>query len=319
MRWIRPLFRWFYILMIPLVIMFPLALSRRIGEYGMTEARYIALILAGWLVFVVAYFLLSKGKSIKVIPASLALLGVAISFGPFGMFQISEQSQTARLEALLVRDSILVDGTIRKASAPVRHEESKQISSILDYLHDNYGFERIQPWFDVSLRTDSTVTTMKWHDPLTIADMMGVEYVRVWSGGGGNISTFTMNADVPIDVKGFDRMMGLQYVSRGRFKKEIAEEGTVFEFNANLDTLTIKSRSEGNTWRSLSIDIAPLAASLLKDYASANIGNVPVEKMTANGSMEGIRAKVFLRSIQIQRLGETIQINGISVDIAYSK
>ena len=319
MRWVRPLFRWFYIIMIPLVIVFPLALSRRVGEYGITEARYVALILAGWLVFVVAYFLLSKGKSIKVIPASLALLGVAICFGPWGMFQVSEQSQTSRLEGLLVRDSILVYGSIQKASSPVPYELSKQISSILDYLHENHGFEGIQPWFRESLRTDFAVTTMRWHDPLTVANMLGIEYVRVWSGGAGNLSTFNMNADASIDVQGFERVMRLQYVNRGGFKKEIVDEGTMFEFNSNLDTLTIRKRIEGNNWRSLSIDLGPLAARLLEEYASENIGNVPAEKMTIIGAGEGIRAKVFLRTITIQRRAESNQINGVSLDIAYSK
>ena len=317
--WVKAAYRWFPIAMIPLVIVFPLAVWRRIAEFGITEARYIAAVLALWLIFMVLYSLLTGIKSIKVVPISLGILSLALCFGPWGMFHASEQSQIARLQNLLVRDSILVDGTIQKALAPVRYEGSKQISSILDYLHQNHGFEGIQAWFHESLRNDSTRTSPGWKDPLTVADMLGIEYVRVWPGGGGNLVTFNMNADVSIDVKGFDRMIRLQYIERRGVKKEITGEGTIFELNANLDTLTIRSKGEGSVLRSLSIDLSPLAVHLLGDYANENIGNVPVEKMTASGAAEGIRAKVFLRTIQVRRRGEAIEINSLSVDIAYSK
>ncbi|MBF8297291.1 MAG: hypothetical protein HW389_3836, partial [Bacteroidetes bacterium] len=279
--------------------------------------RYVAAALAVWLIFIVAYFILSKAKSIKIIPASLGILSLATCFGPWGMFHVAEQSQTGRLRELLVRNSILVDGTIRKAA--VRYEESKHISSILDYLHQNHGFDGIQPWFHESLRKDSAGSSLGSKDPALVAGMLGIEYVRLRPSEGGNLATFSMNQDVSVDVQGFDRMIRLQYINRGGMKKEVAGEETTFEFNANLDTLTIRARGEGNERRSLKIELRPLAAVLLADYANESVGNVPPEKMTVNGMAKGIKAKVFLHNMQVRRRGETIEVNNISADIYYSR
>jgi hypothetical protein len=41
--------------------------------------------------------------------------------------------------------------------------------------------------------------------------------------------------------------------------------------------------------------------------------------MTMSGVADGFNAKVFLRSRQVRRRGETIEVNCISMDVAYSK
>ncbi len=307
-RWVKAASRWFYVIMVPLVIVFPLAVWRRVAEYGITEARFGAAALAVWLIFIVAYFLLSKAKSIKVIPASLGILTLATCFGPWGMFPVAEQSQTERLRGLLVQNSLLVDGAIQKASEPVHYEESKHISSILDYLHQNHGLEGIQPWFRENLRKDSAGSSLGWKDGAYIAEMLGIEYVRLRPGSGGNVATFTMNQDGSIDIQGFDRMIRLQYINRGGTKKEVSGEGLIVELNTSLDTLTIRSKGEGNEWRSLKIEFRPLAATLLEDYTNESVGNVPPEKMIVGGAAEGIKAKVFLRSIQVRHRGEAIRL-----------
>jgi len=52
-RWIRLAWRWFFYILIPLLIMLPLAVWRRVSQYGFTEERYLALVLVGWLIFIV--------------------------------------------------------------------------------------------------------------------------------------------------------------------------------------------------------------------------------------------------------------------------
>ncbi|MBF8296049.1 MAG: hypothetical protein HW389_2594 [Bacteroidetes bacterium] len=315
--WVKGASRWLYIAMIPLVIVFPLALWRRISEYGITEARYTALVLAAWLIFIVLYFLFSKSKSIKAFPASLGLVSLAVAYGPWGMFDISEHDQVRRLREILVRDSILVESALRKPSGPVSQADSKQISSILSYLHEVHGFEGIRPWFGQSLHEDSSGASQKWKSAADVAGMLGVEFVRTWPGGGGNMATFTMNADVSIDVKGFDRMKRFQYVDRGGFKKEIAGEAITFEFTRSLDTLAIRNMVGGGGL--LQIELHSIAAGLLKAYANESVGNVPPEKMTVGGVREGLKVKVFVRNMQVRRRGETIEVNNISADIYYSK
>ena len=191
-RWVQAIFRWFFVAMIPLIVELPLAVWRRVSEFGMTEARYIAAALAVWLIGIVAYFALSRGKDIKIIPLSLGILALAICYGPWSMFHISEQSQLGRLRGLLERDSILVAGVVHKASAPVCQEDARQVSSLLVYLYQYHGFDMIQPWFPVDLRKDTTSALSEWKEPALVAKLMGVDFVILRPGGGENLVAFGM-------------------------------------------------------------------------------------------------------------------------------
>jgi len=71
--------------------------------------------------------------------------------------------------------------------------------------------------------------------------------------------------------------------------------------------------------RTLGINLHRLASELITEYSNESVGNVPAEKMTVSGTAEGIRATLFLRSIQIQHRGETMVINNLSADVFYTK
>ena len=60
--WMRTVFRSFFISMIPLLVLFPLALFRRISQYGMTENRYVAVMIAVWMSLIIIYFIFSRKK-----------------------------------------------------------------------------------------------------------------------------------------------------------------------------------------------------------------------------------------------------------------
>ncbi len=62
-----------------------------------------------------------------------------------------------------------------------------------------------------------------------------------------------------------------------------------------------------------------VVAELIAEYSNESVGNVPPERMTVSGATEGIKARVYVRNIQVQRTGETTVINNISVEILYSK
>lgn len=288
--WIRTLSRWFYIVMIPLVIMLFPALSRRMSEYGITEGRYIAISLGVWLALMVVYFTFSRAKSIKVIPGSLWVCTILISFGPWGAFEISCQSQAARLKEILVRDSILAAGTVQKAPRAVAFEDVKQISSILSYLHDIHGFGRIQPWFHDSLA----------EDPAAVAKLMGIEYVNVWLASATNEVLMAANRTGVMDIAGYDHLLRTQYFRAGQAMKETSGDGLSVRVSSGLDTIIIISNPEGIPGDSLALDLRPLAGKLLKDYGNTNARNLPPEKMSLEAAKEGMKIKVYLQSLDLR-------------------
>jgi hypothetical protein len=134
--WIRLFSKWFYLMMIPLVVLLLLAVWKRVGTYGITESRYILIILALWLSIITAYFLISKKDNIKIIPISLCVLALLATYGPQSAFSVSRFSQTVRLKRMM------------KANDALAIKERPQI---VRYLVLNHGLTSLQSFTKVDL------------------------------------------------------------------------------------------------------------------------------------------------------------------------
>ena len=264
--WIKKASSWFYVVLIPLVIMLLLALWRRISEYGITEGRYLGIVLGIWLGGIVLYFILSKSKSIKAIPVSMCVLALLISFGPWGIFSVSEKSQVDRLQELFMKNSILVNGQVQIAPATVPQNDVRQVSSIISYLHDIHGYDRIQPWFKTSLREDSAGTRLKYNDPAHVAKLMGIEYVNVWYSASQDDIWYGSNQAGVIDVRDYDRMIRGRHISVDQEKKEYTDQEFHYRVNSKLDTIALVVTSEGGKPDSMQVYLQPLFIKLLADY-----------------------------------------------------
>lgn len=129
--WIKLFSKFFYLMMIPLVVLLLLAIGKRVGNYGITESRYILLVLAIWLAAITVYFLFVKKQNIKIIPISLCVIAILATYGPQSAFSISKFSQIARL---------------KKLSESKAKEDKKDIPSIVRYLVQKHGLASIQPF-----------------------------------------------------------------------------------------------------------------------------------------------------------------------------
>jgi hypothetical protein len=316
--WVKSASRWFYNVMIPLVVMLLLAVWRRISEYGVTEGRYFAVAIGFWLAAIVLYFIFSKGKSFKVIPASLGFMSLFISFGPWGMFNVSESSQVTRLQELLTRASILVDGKIRSTEKPPPFSDTKEISSIIVYLHEVHGYDRIQPWFHESLKADSTEGRLSYKEPSVVTKMMGVEYVSVRMGTTTNEINLQADRDHAIDVRGFDKMWRTQIVTADQKRKEVGGGDLAYKASKGLDTLTLFAMQDGIVTDSVRVDMNAFIRRLHEEYKSANRTNVPPERMSLSVSGERMKVKVFVRHVFARQQDEVLKITSYDIAVVYS-
>jgi hypothetical protein len=148
------------------------ALWFRIAQYGFTENRYFVFVFGLWLLAMALYFLMSAKKDIRIIPITLFCIALLSSFGPWGAFAVSERSQTSRLEGVLTKNNILVNGKIQKSTVEISFDDQKEISAILAYLDRTHGLESITKW----LGGDSSRSIS---DPEELArDYMGIEYME---------------------------------------------------------------------------------------------------------------------------------------------
>ncbi len=100
--WVRTYRRWLFIALIPAAVMLLVAFFKRIAPYGLTELRYLGLLLGFWLLAISILFTVRREHGIRIIPLSLSVLLLVTLYGPFGATHRAVASQAARLEHELV-------------------------------------------------------------------------------------------------------------------------------------------------------------------------------------------------------------------------
>jgi hypothetical protein len=312
--WITKTRWWFFAVLAPTVVMLFLAVWRRVSEYGVTEGRYLAVALGVWLVFLIVYFMVKTARNMKVIPASLCVLVFIVSFGPWGAFVVSRQSQIARLESCAMRAGILEGGKIRATHGAVSGEDARQISSVLSYLQENHGFAEIQKWFAEPLTVDSGAAAGAFKSPSDVAKLMGVEYTERWNIAPGAILTLTPKGS--FGLAGYDRMAHLLAYRWESIRNEHELDGGSFRLTDGMDTLLFFSAHRGAPL--LTVDLKSYATGLHRRYAMATTTRIPSDSLILNASAPGFRVRICPWQIQVrEQTGET-KIVMISADLLYS-
>lgn len=144
-RWISTYSKWFYVLLVPLLPLLCVAIGVRVLDYGITEPRYIVLILALWLTGVTGYFLFTRQYNIKVIPMSLCLVALLSAWGPQSASSVSERSQIARLNDMFGKQGLLTDGQLQPVSISLPDSAGTEMLAQVRFVLDHYGPAGMQP------------------------------------------------------------------------------------------------------------------------------------------------------------------------------
>lgn len=314
--WIKRFAKWYYIAEVPLVIVLLTAIWRRVSEYGITENRYIVLLLGVWLAVIVLYFLMSKTPSIKAIPASLCVGAFLVSFGPWGAFQVSERSQVNRLEKVLAEAGLLKNGAILKAQGGSSYEQSREISSIVRYLYDTHGLNPIQRWFSVHLDTvgggSATERSGEKIPKLVVTELLGVEYIPEWQTKKTDLQRYTASQPGTYDIKGFDRMYRVVNLQGHEAKATPA----TFPFGTGklLKGKLMLTLSDGeNSPDSLALDLAPLVRTLSEQFKNPN--EIPGSVLMVEGKAERSRVRLYLNWILAQSDKDSVKISMLDGDL----
>jgi hypothetical protein len=313
--WIRAAGKWLYIVLIPLIVVLFLAVTERIGDYGITESRYAGIALGIWLVAQVLYFLFSKSKSIKFTIGSLCLLAFTVSFGPWGMLSVSERSQVGRLHRLLTKDGVLINGRVNPEHGKVSREDAQEISSIVSYLNRTHGYEAIRPWFADKLKEDTKPGYAVNLAPPKVLDKMGIEFIGYSRGAGG--PTFSLfETKEAVDISGYDRLLRQQVVNR---ECHFEGEGIAYDVIKDLGSMTIVIGSPRTGFNAVQVDIAAFASQLLHDYGNTDAArDMKPERMAVEAERNGQKVKVFFRNLNVIRRDGKAVVTSFTADIAYT-
>lgn len=317
--WLKRASQWFYRVIIPLIVMLFLAVWQRVSEYGITEGRYLGVAVAVWLVLFVSYFLLSRSRNILFITASLGAFVMIVSFGPWGMFSVSETSQVNRLKDLLIQQRILVDGKIQNSEKDLSRESTQQINSVLDYLSEVHGFASIQPWFSESVKRDSAGTGSAYKDPAAIAAMMGVNYMRAWMVTSGGLITYSADRDRVINIEGYERLLRGQRIDESEEHLRTIGEDISYRTDQELSSMTIMIGRPDRSIDSVHIDLLSMVNSLIARYGMASMEKVPPEEMTVTAAVGSVRVKLIVTILRAVKKDGKTQIDSYEAQIAYDR
>ncbi|ASZ12020.1 DUF4153 domain-containing protein [Chitinophaga pendula] len=205
-RWIVIFSRLFYFLMIPLLVLLVLAIWKRVGLYGITESRYILILMAFWLSGITIYFLVNRQAAIKVIPISLFVITLLGTFGPQSMVSVSKRSQLGRLKALL-------------SSKQAKDQEEKR--SIILYMLRTHGLVSLQPLTEQRLQPIADRLSQEEHYRYygyynQMDTALAIFQVPKYSGTSGEYITLHSTNKGIVNAKAYDYLvvpdMRYQYV-----------------------------------------------------------------------------------------------------------
>lgn len=136
---------------LPQILMLFYAIYLRIAQYDVTMNRYFVVIFGAWLTAVSLYFALSKAKSLVLLPASLALFSLLVSFGPWSVFSMPLERQYDRLISHLEQVGALKDGKPVRISAAIDPKLESSIVSEIDYVCEYRNCAKLRPLFSKTL------------------------------------------------------------------------------------------------------------------------------------------------------------------------
>ncbi len=168
-RAIKKFYPWFYRLLLPLIVLLFVAIFRRIIEYGFTENRYFVLVLACWILGITGYILFSKNKQIRVIPLSLSLITLLVSFGFWGAFSVSSKSQLHRFENLFA--------TMKSKDFTITFKEKQQFNSIIRYFGEKNEIDKLSTTLGYN-PVDEFDTNSYWDLQRKISDSLHFEVLK---------------------------------------------------------------------------------------------------------------------------------------------
>ncbi|MGI4803371.1 MAG: DUF4153 domain-containing protein, partial [Janthinobacterium lividum] len=130
-KWLKTYSRYFYFLLIPLLLLLFVAVGTRVLRYGVTENRYFLILLAMWLLGITIYFLFSKKQNIKLIPISLCVATLLAVYGPQSAYGVAEFSQRRILLSIFKKYHAVFNGTISRMPASVSIKDGNRAAVTL--------------------------------------------------------------------------------------------------------------------------------------------------------------------------------------------
>ncbi|MBX7231652.1 MAG: DUF4153 domain-containing protein [Bdellovibrionales bacterium] len=306
-RWISSYSKYYYILILPLLGMFFMAIGKRVSEYGVTEQRYFLIILGSLLTGLAAYFIFSAKKNIKVIPISFFAVVVLSLWGPWSAYNYSLRNQKSRAQKILEKYRLLVGNTTKVATVSVNSADERQLSSIFDYIIQNHGSDAISEWFPKSTlialgRSNDAITVQKprSQNAQALMEHLGLKYKDKWNLE--QKSSFNFRSDLtiaPFSVAGFNNAVLVNFNTYGNENwKSVSLKGKDFSIGVEKSTSSFVIRE--NSKNVITLPMADLIKKLRAAQRTENPNNdllTSHDQLTVEGGNDFVKVKLLIKDM----------------------
>lgn len=319
-RWIEISSMVYYGLLIPLILVLYFAIGIRINDYGITINRYLIVLLGAWLTFVSFYFVLGF-KNIKFIPISLAFMLLITSFGPWGIYAVSERSQFRRLKSqlrathLLLGDKVIKETIWDKTQLPelvavdtkkspeiittenkpvATQKQVNDINSITRYLEENHGLESMNEWFSQDMKGILKVLydSSNYHNNL--ASTLYLKTIGVPENGSFNdYNSYTASIadEQAYSIKGYDYSM--EFDLSGEIENTYNINEKTYSLKLMGQNTNLELKSDSSTYL---INLKP-KLKLLAITGKVHYATYSVDTLTWEQQFPDLKTKLIIRRI----------------------
>lgn len=297
-------------LLIPVAFHF-YAIWERVSAYGITEQRYLILLSAGWFAVLVFGNLRSK-MPIKAIPATLCVLLVFASFGPWGGVHLSGVNQFSRLEKLLVKHDLLQEGEIIAAQEDIPFEDRQNMSSIIDYLCQSGRDAMLEPWFN---NDNDNVEKWSCHGGYDLTEQLGFDYISRYDNQLQQQERFYLNSpsEQYMDIRPYDFI-----IKKVSIYQHSESEGTLWTQKWTVDNgAQIKMEYEGGVLKVFDNQNKIVEVNVNEYVADKVKWERNDQTLLIKGENEHVVYQFFFYSIDGNVKGETPTVEGMNFDFLY--
>lgn len=326
-RWVSWYSRGYYLALVPLIALLMVSIWVRMDAYGVTINRFLVATLAVWLTGMVAYFLLSKQRDIRVIPFSLMITALLISGGPLGAFQVSERSQTNRFESLMKKNGRLSDeGKILIPEDRPTAGDIQQISSVVMYLNEHHGYQVFKSYLGDDIPDISDDEDNADHRPGTfritekLMEQFGLPYLNSFQDPDDQLFTpFTLMAEEGgvLAIGAFEYHVNDVRISRLDDSLSVTGLPENWIIGGNLDSGELVFRIQGKD-PEIHFDLMPLIRERLSgmDSFASGMQALPAEDLMITTEVNSVTFLLAIRNIS-GTFGEQVRIEHITADLFY--
>jgi len=307
-QWVRGYARWFWVALMPSIIMLFFAIGQRIAQYGVTERRYFVLVLAIWIAVVAVRFAITRSKRIRFVPVSLAAIALLTSFGPWGAYSTARRSQLDRLQQVLEAAGASAFPVTSAATLQASPETARQLSDIVRYLSTTHSVGAARALLDPPIAQDSIPAGARGQaaqHARAVVEALGMRYYQPWEMNGIQDSWISLApaSDLwPAPTEVYQHFVQVYLNADWTQSWSIADR----RIEMALDSTTLDLAFTLDDVEQLRLPLLPLLDALETGALPRNSPPDP-DQLVLAGISAGLRVRVHVLQLDANRISDTYQ------------